>query len=220
MRSSLAVTTPAGDLSLLTQSERREAAGLAAGDASQDAKLAALDLRLAAAIMAECKIAIGAGGEPTLLQETLTETFRGVHLAEIILSRRHKIEITSLTEDDTAITFDTDFVVDPESGLAARLCSDQHVRWCASKIVVVYKAGFTFATIPGDLKQAAMDFMRLAWAEKDRDPSLKSEVVDIPDVRRVERGFWVGSVPGQSTEGAVPDIVAGQLARYRNWWIS
>jgi hypothetical protein len=61
-----------------------------------------------------------------------------------------------------------------------------------------------------------MDFMRLAWAEKDRDPSLKTEVIDIPNVQRVERGYWVGSVPGQSTETAVPDVVAGQLARYRN----
>ena len=87
-------------------------------------------------------------------------------------------------------------------------------RWCAGKIVVTYKAGFQ--TAPGDLKMAAMDFMRLNWADKDRDPSLKSEVIDIPDVRRVERQYWIGSVPGQDNTGPVPVIVAGQLARYRN----
>lgn len=217
MHSVLEVTTPASGLSLLTQTERREAVGLDVADASLDIQLTALDLRIAAAIASECNIAIGAGGEPTLLQETLRETFRGVDVATLMLSRRHNIEITSLVQDGNSLIADTDFVVDPESGLAARLSGDRPLRWCAAKITVTYKAGFV--TSPGDLKQAAMDFMRLAWAEKDRDPSLRSEVVDIPDVRRIERGFWVGAIPGQSSESAVPDIVAGQLARFRNEWI-
>lgn len=216
MHSVLVVTTPASDLSLLTQAERREAIGVT--DSSQDVKLAALDLRLAAAIMTECDIAIGAGAEPTLRRETLTETFRHVDVAELVLSRRHEIEITSLVEDGVAQTVDVSFIVHPESGIATRLCDDRPRRWCAAKVVVVYKAGFV--TVPGDLKMAAMDFMRLAWAEKKRDPSLKSEVIDIPDVRRVERGYWVGSVPGQSNEGAVPDIVAGQLTRFRNMMVA
>lgn len=218
MRSILEVTTPASDLSLLTVAERRESAGIAAGDTSQDTRLAALDLRLAASIAAECKIAIGSGGEPTLLQETLRETFRGVDVATLMLSRRHNIEITSIVQDAVTLAVDVDFVVDPESGLTARLSADRPLRWCATKIVVVYKAGFQ--TPPGDLKQAATDFMRLAWFEKDRDPSLKSEVVLIPDVRRVEQTYWVGAIPGQSSESAVPDIVAGQLARFRNEWIA
>ena len=49
-----------------------------------------------------------------------------------------------------------------------------------------------------------------------RDPALKSEVVDIPDVERTEKSWWVGSVPGQSNEGAVPDVVSGQLKRFRH----
>lgn len=217
MNSILTVTTPAADRSLLTADERKEAVGVT--DASQDVKLAALDLRLGAAIMAECNIAIGTGAEPTLLQETLTETFRCVDARGLVLSRRHNVEISSLVEDGVALTADVSFVVDTESGIVTRLCDDRPIRWCAAKVVAVYKAGFPAASIPGDLKQAAMDFMRLAWAEKDRDPSLKSEVVDIPDVRRVERGFWVGAVPGMSSEGAVPEVVSGQLARFRNEWI-
>ncbi len=58
--------------------------------------------------------------------------------------------------------------------------------------------------------------MRLTLAERGRDPSLKSEVVVIPDVRRVERDFWVGPIPGQATESAVPEIVAGKLTRFYN----
>ncbi|MER8754084.1 hypothetical protein NKH69_00170 [Mesorhizobium sp. M0976] len=216
MLSVLAVTTPASDRSLLTQAERREAIGVT--DSSQDTRLAALDLRLGTAIMAECHVAIGAGAEPTLLQETLTETFRRVDAAVLVLARRHNVEVISLVEDGITLTGDVGFTADPESGLVTRLCSDYPRRWCATKVVVVYKAGF--AVVPGDLKMAAMDFMRLAWAEKNRDPSLKSEVVDIPDVRRVERGYWVGSVPGQSSEGAVPDIVAGQLTRFRNMMVA
>lgn len=212
----LIITTPAGDLSLLTQAERREAIGLAAGDVTQDTKLAALDLRVAAAIMADCNIAIGAGGEPTLLQETMTETFWGVDRRMLVLSRRHRVEIVSLVEDSVTLSADVSALVDTEAGILTRLCDDRPRYWRARKVVVSYKAGFLANAIPADLKQAAMDFMRLAWAEKDRDPSLKSEVVDIPDVRRVERGFWVGSIPGQSNEGAVPDIVAGQLLRFRN----
>lgn len=212
MRSVLVVTTPASDRSLLTVSERREAAGVT--DSSQDTKLAALDLRNSAAIMTECEVAVGAGAEPTLRQETLTETFRGVDVQELLLARRFNIEITSLVQDGETLAADDDFVVDPESGLVARLVNDRPIRWCATKVVAVYKAGF--ADVPGDLAEAAMDFMRLTLAERGRDPSLKSEVVDIPDVRRVERDFWVGSIPGQATESAVPEIVAGKLTRFYN----
>ncbi|RUU29760.1 hypothetical protein [Mesorhizobium sp. M6A.T.Ce.TU.016.01.1.1] len=213
MHSVLVVTTPASDRSLLTQAERREAIGVT--DSSQDTKLAALDLRLGAAIVAECRIAIGAGAEPTLLQETLTETCRRVDANVIVLARRHNVEITSLIEDGATLNSDVGFTVDPESGLVTRLSGDCPRRWCAAKVVVVYKAGFV--TVPGDLKMAAMDFMRLAWSESGRDPALKSLIIDEPDVERIERTWWVGSVPGQSNEGAVPDIVAGQLARFRNY---
>lgn len=211
-QSSLTVTTPAGDLSLLTVAERREAIGVT--DGSQDTKLAALDLRNAASIMSKCDIAIGAGAEPTLRQETLTETFRGVDVDEIILARRHNVEISSLVEDGVTLTADVGFTVHPESGLLTRLCDDRPRRWCARKVVAVYQAGF--AEIPRDLAEAAMEFMRLSWFQKNRDPSLKSEVVLIPDVRRIEQTFWVGPTPGQSNDGAVPEIVAGKLTRFLN----
>lgn len=211
MHSELVVTSPASDLSLLTEAERREAVGVT--DASLDDRLAGLDVRLAAAIMAECGIAIGAGAGPTLLQETLTETFWDVYVGGLELARRHNVEVVSIIENETTLVSGTDFISKSESGLLIRLSGNRPRRWCATKVVVVYKAGFV--TVPGDLKQAAMDFMRLAWAEKSRDPSLKSVETDIPDVRRESKTFWVGSIPGQS-EGAVPDIVAGQLQRFRN----
>jgi hypothetical protein len=216
VKSLLTITTAATDLTLLTLDEMRAATNVTGS--AQDATLRAMEKRITAAIMSECGIAIGPGSPPTLHRETLTQTFRqdfGFYdfPDNLILARRHDVEITSVVEDDIMVP-DTDYLVDPEAGLLSRLRIDHPTVWIARKITVVYAAGF--ATIPEDLKQAAMDFMRLLWFERHRDPSLKSEVVLIPEVRRVERTYWVGSVPGQSTEGPVPDVVAGQLTRFRN----
>lgn len=207
----LTITTPASDLSLLTIEEMRAAAGVTGS--GSDTALLAMEKRIAAAIMSECNVAIGPGSPPTLMRETLTETIYQACGESLVLSRRHDVEIASLVED-TVTLLAADYMVDPESGIVTKLCDDYPTWWTARKAVVIYDAGFD--TVPEDLKMAAIDFFRLAWLEQNRDPSLKSEVVDIPDVRRVERGFWVGSIPGQSSEGAVPDIVAGQLVRFRN----
>lgn len=211
MKISLVVTSPASDLQLLTIYEMRAAAGIVG--ATQDPDLQAHGLKVAAAISAECAIAVGAGAEPTLKQETLTETFRAVDAPVIVLSRRHNIDIASVTMNGTVLD-ETEYEVDPEGGLLYRLCNDTPVRWCARKVDVVYDAGF--ATVPSDLKMAAIDFFRLSWLEKDRDPSVKTEEVEIPGVERVKTDYWVGSIPGEASEGAVPDVVAGQLRRYRN----
>lgn len=211
MTSFLTITAPAASLALLSIAELRAAAGVTGTD--QDAELVALGLRVAASIMSECNIAVGVGGEPTLWQETLTETFYQACGEKIILSRRHNVQITSVTADGATMDADN-YLVDPQSGILRRLCNDLPIKWDRRKVVVVYKAGFT--QIPGDLKQASIDFVRFSWLESKRDPALKSEVVDIPDVERMEKSWWVGSVPGQSNEGAVPDVVSGQLKRFRN----
>lgn len=209
----LVVTVPAGDLTLLTQEERRAAAGLAGDDTSQDVVLEALDARVAASIAAECNVAIGQGANPTLRRETLTETFFGRCGDMVRLSRRHEIEVTSISVDGQAVASE-DFMVDPEAGFLTRLEDGYPRRWYGRKIVVVYDAGFDEP--PADLKQAATDCFRSFYLEQNRDPLVKSERVKIDDVEEVERQYWVGSAPGQSSEGAIPDAVAGQLKRFRN----
>lgn len=211
MNQILTVTTPTGDLQLLTTSEMRAAAGIT--DATQDDALAALSLRVAAAITAECNVAVGAGYEPTLKQETLTETFRAVNAECLALSRRHNVTITSATVDGTLYDA-AEYEVQSESGLLFRLSNDFRVKWCGRKITVVYQAGFS--TVPADLKMAAMEFVGIAWREMGRDPSLKSQEIDIPGVERVKNDFWVGVVPGLSYEGTVPGQISGQLQRFRN----
>ncbi|TGT72912.1 hypothetical protein EN802_13620 [bacterium M00.F.Ca.ET.159.01.1.1] len=213
MRSFLTVTGAAGDLTLLTIAEMRAAAGLAVGDASQDTALQDMEAQNAAAIMSECNIAIGAGAPPTLRKERLTETIYQAYAENLTLSRRHEIDIISIVEDSVTL-LDADFQVDPESGLVTKLCDDYPVCWSAKKIVVVYDAGFV--TIPGDLKKVATDFLRTTWRERKRDPLVKSQRVRIYDVDETQQDFWVGSVPGQSVDGPVPDVVAGALARFRN----
>ncbi|TIU02329.1 MAG: hypothetical protein E5W43_00875 [Mesorhizobium sp.] len=211
MRSFLTVTTPATDLTLLTIGEMREAAGVTGN--SSDATLIRMAARNAASIMTHCDIAVGAGAPPTLRRETLTETIYQACGEQLMLSRRHEVAITSLVEDGVTL-LDADFEIDPESALVTKLCSDLPTLWSARKVVVVYDAGF--AVVPDDLRDAAMDFLRSSWLERGRDPLLKSERIRIPDVRDVERDYWVGGVPGQSSEGAVPDPVAGKLTRFLN----
>lgn len=213
MRSTLVVTTKATDLTLLTLQERREAAGLDSADASQDATLLALDQRIAAAITSECNIAVGSGADPTLRQETLTETFYGAYVDRLLLARRHNVAIASLTDCDTALTT-TDYIVDPEAGILTRMRSNCPSAWRSSKIVVVYEAGFE--EIPADLKFAAIDFFRSEWLAKSRDPLVKRVQTDVFEVQSTTVDYWVGSIPGQSREGAVPEIVSGQLKRFRN----
>jgi hypothetical protein len=217
MRQILTVTAAAADLHLLTVDEMRAAAGITGS--GSDAALQAMSLKIAAAITAECNISVGGGAEPTLKKETLSETFRFGQDSyqrlwpKLVLGRRHNVAVTSVTVDGVILDSD-DFEVEPEHGLLYRLYNDRQYDWCARKVVVVYDAGFT--TIPSDLKMAATDFFRLAWLEQSRDPSKKRDEVDIPGVAHTVTDFWVGSIPGQSSEGSVPDIVAGQLQRYRN----
>jgi hypothetical protein len=213
MRGVLRTVTPAADLPLLTPEERRVAAGLRSVDSSQDSMLEAMDRRVAAAICAECNVAVAAGSPPTLLQETLEETFRGIRGEDLLLARRHEVEIVSLNVGGSVL-MGGDHYVDPEAGIVRRLYDDRIVSWGAGKIVVTYKAGFE--EVPADLKMAAFDFFRFAWLERERDPSLKSEEIDVPDVMRTKRDYWVGAIPGRSGEAAVPPFVAGQLIRYRN----
>lgn len=206
----LTVTTPAADYTLLTVTEQREAAGVA--DATQDAALALMEQRIADTISSYCNIAIAGEARPTLRRETLTETFRVVRSPTLVLSRRHAVLITSVTSDGEALDSD-EFEVKPESGIIHRLDNDTPIDWSANKVAVVYAAGF--ATVPADLKMAAMDFMRFAWREKSRDPAMKAEEIDIPGVERVRQEFWAGSLPGMA-ESAVPEFVSGQLVRFRN----
>lgn len=210
----LTVTEAADTLQLLTIAQMRTLAGVTG--AAQDAALTARGLAVSANIMNECKIAVGAGADPTLWQETLTETFyywrRG--RPTLLLARRHNVEITSITVDGTALDT-TEYRVNPEAGIVTRLSSALPIAWCGTTIIVVYRAGFE--ELPGDLVQAAADYYRAITLEQSRDPYVKSEIVDVTGVESRTTQLWTGDLPGAGVSSIVPAIVASQLTRFRNF---
>lgn len=219
----LVVTAPAEDTSLLTIEEIRTAAGVTNG--ARDTELRGLAAQITASIMAECNIAIGAGAEPTLRQETLTDTFyhmhhhvfshssSAAHMRDLVLSRRHNVVVSTVTIDGVVVD-PAEYVVEAESGMLTRLSDGLPCHWHGGIIVVIYQAGFE--TVPADLKLAATSFFRAMLAESKRDPFVKMHRQQAPNVFEEITEYWVGSIPGQANEGAVPDIVAGQLKRFRN----
>lgn len=209
----LVITEAAESLQLLSIEDMRALAGISGS--GSDAALTALGLSVAAAIAAECNIAVGSGGEtPTLNRETLTETFRNVRGETLVLSRRHAIDVASVEVDGTVLD-EAAYEVDGESGILTRIETDCPSAWWAKKIVVAYDAGFS--TVPADLAMAAKAFFRLAWQESQRDPSVRAVEREVEGIDRVRTEYWVGSLPGQSKSTPVPDLVAGQLARFRNF---
>lgn len=210
----LTITTPASNLLLLTAEQLRVAAGLPDDDTSQDDDLEETGLRVASDIATACKVAVGASKPPTLLQETLTERLRDVCRDVIILSRRHDVEITSVVADGTTLSA-SDYEVEPESGLLYRLSGESRVGWYATLVTIVYKAGFV--DVPSDLAGAASDLMRLRLSEGDRDPLVKGETIEIPDVETRRTDYWVGGMPGSGSDGPVPATILGKLSRYMNY---
>lgn len=210
MRSLLTVTTAAADRSLLTIEELRAAVGVT--DGSKDAALTSLGLRVSASITAACKVWPAGATPPTLREEVLTETYRHRDRhAQLRLSRRPIVSITSITEDDTALTPD-EYEVDPTTGIISRLDADwplQWLPWRACLITVVYTAGW--ATVPDDLKLAAVKLATTFWTEAGRDPNLRR--VEVPGV--LLREYWVPP----TTDPAFPQEVIDLLSPYMNIWL-
>ncbi len=211
--STLIVTTPANDPNLLTPEQCRLAIGLGSGDTSQDAALLILNGRVSSDICSACGVAVANNAEPTLRQETLTETFIGSRLGPLILSRRHRIEVTSLTEGGGLLDA-SQFMIEAEAGMLVRWSGTSERQWSEASTVVVYKAGF--ATVPGDLVGVAGDLLRLRKSEASRDALVRSERVDIPGVEEVQRDYWVNAAGTTAATGPVPPEYLARLRRYRN----
>ncbi|TIP07803.1 hypothetical protein [Mesorhizobium sp.] len=213
MRSVFTVVAPAADPSLLTIEQLRVAAGLPVGDASRDADLTELGKRVSADIATACQIRGDGVHTPTLRSEAVREVFRQRGCDDLLfLSRRFISDLTSVTEAGTALV-DTDTVLDAEAGLLYRISGTCDLPWRRGDAVVEYTAGFD--EVPADLAGAAMDLARLRLSADARDPLVKGESVEIPDVRTVRQDYWVGAVPG-STVGSVPADILAKLSRYIN----
>lgn len=202
----LASNSPAADLALLTDAELAEAAeGMPGAEDSPVGTLANLGLAAAEWIATLCGIAGIDGNPPTLKQEDLIETFRivGNGPKSLVLSRRFVSSVT-ITEDGTALTEGTDFVVSGDAGIVRRLSSDDVIRWATGTTVVNYTAGF--ATVPAIIKEVAKDYVRMRLSSRDRDPFERSMSAE-----------GIGSLSfreGGDSEGSFAQAARERLARF------
>lgn len=218
MKPVFSVTTPATSLALLTPEELRAAAGVTGTDS--DVALAALGEAAAASIMSECNIASDGVNPPTLMSETVVDTFRPdrpIYQNErnpsaLILSRRFVSSVTSVVEGGVELTAD-DFILRAEAGLLERLVNDNISCWRSVKIVVTYVAGFT--TVPPELKASASELVRTRSSETSRDPLVKGYREKVDDIRETETTYWVGGTSG-ADKGPVPPAIAARLGRFMN----
>lgn len=210
--STLVVTAAADDLQILTIEEMRVAAGLDKDDDSQDELIEARGLAVAADIVSICNIAVGEGAEPTLLKETLTETFECVDSRVLVLSRRHNVSVSSVTVDGSAVDAGT-YSVNSESGILRRKSGLPFDRWRGSEIVVVYDAGFEEP--PAGLKQEALDRFASITSESERDPYVKGTSIETVGVETVRTDYWAGDLPG-SNSGSGGAAVPASLKRFYN----
>lgn len=68
----------------------------------------------------------------------------------------------------TLLVEGTDYIVNYDSGEVTRIDGDSEVAWLwgFETVKVVYKAGYTQATVPADLKRVAAELFSMQWYEK------------------------------------------------------
>lgn len=213
MRQSFSVVVPAASLLLVPIARMRAAAGLAIDDGSRDAELTALGEAISTDIAVACKVASDGIRAPTLLQETVSETFWLCDREpELFLSRLLVSSIASVTEAGGALIA-SDWVLNAGAGIISRVSAGRPWSWLSGPVELTYTAGL--AVVPADLAEVVVDIARLRLAGSARDPLVKSESIEIPDVQTRRTDYWVGALPGSSA-GPVPAEFVSRLGRYMN----
>lgn len=146
-------------------------------------------------------------------KETVSEQFRLVRcIPKLTLSRRPISSITSILEDEveTVLVNGTDYEYDSLTGEVWRLTSDDaRTHWGASKIVVVYQAGYTLLSeLPYEVERAAILLVKYYRFSAKRDPFIRSETAD--GIGRTDYGFG-----GMTEEIIMPPDVASLISPYR-----
>ena len=211
MRQSFSVVTPATSLLLLTIEQLRAAAGLAVGDTSRDDELTLTGIGISTDIAVTCGVFGDGVNQVTLLSEQVSETlWHFDRPCEVFLARRFVSAIAEVLEGGVALTT-SDYTIDRETGMLYRVSSGRPWVWPQGELKITYTAGFS--TAPADLQMAAVELARMRLSASSRDPLVKSESIEIPDVQTKRQDFWVGALPG-SDVGPVPKEILARLARY------
>lgn len=128
------------------------------------------------------------------------------------LTRWPIVTVTSVTVDGATLTEGTDFLTDQATGQLRRLNSyGDAAAWTGETIVAVYSAGYNLPdqspvagakNLPDDIEDAVSRMVYTRYAERQRDPLVKSEFVD--GVGRTE--YIVPSADGNLDPG-VEDLL-------------
>jgi len=198
----LTIASPNTDRSLLTLAELRGAAGVA--DNSRDAELTALGDYVSAMITKACKVQAAGNIPPTLREETVQQTIRFQGRRQsFTLARRPVVSIATVTENGSEIS-DSNYEYDASAGLLYRLNCGVRSYWFFDNphhLVVEYTAGW--ATVPADLKYAAIKYVKAEITTGSRDPLLKRVRIDGVS----EREFWVDPKKDDSVPSDVMSIL-------------
>ncbi|EJB02887.1 hypothetical protein Rleg9DRAFT_1701 [Rhizobium leguminosarum bv. trifolii WSM597] len=214
MRQNFTVTVPTTSPSLLTLPQLRAVAGLAPGDTSQDIDLAQLGLQISAEIAVACNVASDGMNVPSLKAETIAETIWNEDCDGELLLARGFISSATVLELSTSVA-SGDFFINRAAGILSRANSGRPWRWQVGTIEVTYVAGFSDDKVPADLVGVASDLARLRLSSAARDPLVKSESIEVPDVQTRRLDFWIGAIPGTELSPVPPDLLA-RLGAYRN----
>jgi len=199
----LTVVTPADSYDLTRLDTVRAELGISIG--SEDDNLARWITQASNAVAKHCN--------RVFALETVAETFRfGWRHREfqsddgITLARFPVASIVSVIEND--VTLDaTDYELDAERGIIARLWNDRPARWCTGKIVITYMAGFSLPDgLPSGIERAAIMLINQYRYAAERDPQLRSEMTDGAGSSAYFDGLDAG--------GLSPEV-RGLLAEYR-----
>lgn len=203
MLSTFVVSVPVTEVSLLSISDLRLAAGVT--DGRRDSELLLLGRRASTAIARRCNVRDDGANPPTLLRETCVETFRWSGCGPLSLSRRPVASVASVTLGGTAV----------DGGIYEAIGRDLHylssgdlADWPAGRIVVTYDAGYS--TAPYDLALAATKLVTALSTEQARDPSLKRE--SIPGV--IDREYWVAPSDDPLLSQEIADLLSPYIERH------
>lgn len=200
----LETVTPTADRTLLAIEEMRAAAGVTGS--GQDSALITLSIEVADSLSRACGISAAGVTPPTLRSEALRQTMRQVWCTEYIrLERRPVVSVESVTVDGGALDPEN-YEIDVAAGKLYRLQDDCRVPWSGRKIVVEFTAGW--ATVPGDLKQAAKKLVTALWSDGGRDPDLKRERTDFGELE-----YWVPPTTDPLLSAEIQDLLRPYVER-------
>lgn len=223
MPSSLVVTTPNTNRNLTTV----QAVQLELGSAVDPAWAQVNIQRVSARIEAYC--------QRVFARETVTETWRsdrglpqtdlrpaverlgGTKRGSLRLARTPVAGTPTITLDPEGsapvVLTAADYRLNPATGVILRINAlFRGIFWPACTISVAYAGGFklpgeTDRDLPFDLEMAAIDFIRLRYFARTRDPQVRSETID----GMGQQAFF----PSSAADGDIPETIRAVLDMHR-----